>query len=170
MGAWATLHAAKRPRQGLCVGSAARPQLEEDRRGRGVLALQRTAGNRAVTTLLTGAALPIQRDAAGSGTGSGSASSAGTSVSLAHAAKFDGMVLVDKPGWRKNKGECATGVQYVFYKAGRPLGLTKSWKQGVQVKGNKIPPGTAIASFRNGKFAQDHAAILIRETAEGLEV
>ena len=135
-----------------------------------LLALQRSAGNCAVTGMLTGSACLIQRQDAGSGSGSGGAASVGTSVSLAHAAKFDGKVLVDKPGWRKNKGECATGVQYVFHEAGTPLGLTPTWKQGIKVRGNKVPPGTAIASFRNGKFAQDHAAILIRETADGLEV
>ena len=37
-------------------------------------------------------------------------------------------------------------------------------------EGEHVPPGTAIASFRNGKYAQDHAAILIRETKDGLEV
>ena len=94
----------------------------------------------------------------------------GTAVSLAHAATFEGKVLSDDEGWNKYKGECATGVQYVFYKAGKPLGLTTGWKQGVKVRGNNIPPGTAIASFRNGKYAQDHAAVLIRETKEGLEV
>jgi hypothetical protein len=96
--------------------------------------------------------------------------SKGFAVSLSHAAKFEGKLLADDEGWNKNKGECATGVQYVFYKAGSPLGLTATWKQGVKVRGNKIPPGTAIASFRDGKFAQDHAAILIRETKQGLEV
>ena len=38
------------------------------------------------------------------------------------------------------------------------------------MRGNKVAPGTAIASFRNGKWAEDHAAIFIRETKEGLEV
>ncbi len=91
-------------------------------------------------------------------------------VSLAHAASFSGETLSEDEGWNRNKGECATGVQYVFYKAGKPLGLTNGWKQGDKVKGNKITAGTAIASFQNGSFAQDHAAILIRETSQGLEV
>ena len=94
----------------------------------------------------------------------------GFQVKLAHAAKFDGKVLSDDAGWNKYKGECAAGVQYVFYKAGKPLGTTDTWKQGIQVKGNSIPAGTAIASFRNKRFANDHAAILIRETKNGLEV
>jgi hypothetical protein len=131
-----------------------------------LLALQRSAGNRAVTGILTSRTVSVQRQAAGSG----GAASAGISVSLSHAAKFNGKVLINKPGWRKNKGECATGVQYVFSTAGTPLGLTSTWKQGIKVRGNKVAPGTAIASFRNGKYAQDHAAVFIRETAEGLEV
>ncbi len=42
--------------------------------------------------------------------------------------------------------------------------------EGVKVKGSKIKPGTAIASFRNGRFNQDHAAISVEETPEGLVV
>jgi hypothetical protein len=139
-----------------------------------VLELQRMVGNRAVTGLLTGSAPPVQREDAGSASGtrpgSGRATGAGAAVSLSHAAAFEGQVLADKPGWRRYKGECATGVQYVFYAAGTPLGRTSTWKQGIKVRGNKVPAGTAIASFRNGRFAQDHAAIFVRETAEGLEV
>jgi hypothetical protein len=95
---------------------------------------------------------------------------AGFTVSLKHAATFKDQVLSDDEGWNRTKGECATGVQYVFYKAGKPLGKTNTWKQGVQVKGNKILPGTAIASFRNGKYMNDHAAVFIKETDKGLWV
>lgn len=91
-------------------------------------------------------------------------------VDLKYCAKYEGQVLSDDPGWKKYKGECATGVQYVFAKAGKPLGRTALWKEGVKVKGNNIKPGTAIASFRNGKFRQDHAAILVKETKNGLIV
>ena len=91
-------------------------------------------------------------------------------VDLKHCAKYEGQVLSDEEGWKKYKGECATGVQYVFAKAGKPLGRTAFWKEGEKVKGNKIKPGTAIASFVNGKFRQDHAAILVRETKQGLLV
>lgn len=94
----------------------------------------------------------------------------GFAVSLTHAAKFKDKLLSDDPGWKRFKGECAAGVQYVFHKARRPLGVTTSWKQGVRVKGNNVRPGTAIAAFRNGKYSQDHAAIFIRETSTGLEV
>ena len=72
-------------------------------------------------------------------------SSQGTAVSLNHAESFKGKVLSDDPGWREHKGHCASGVQYVFYKAGKPLGKTPTWKQGVKVRGNNVPPGTAIA-------------------------
>lgn len=91
-------------------------------------------------------------------------------VDLKHAAKFDGQTLADEEGWKKFKGECAAGVQYVFYKAGKPIGKTATWKEGAKVKGSKAAGGTAIASFRNGKYQGDHAAILIKETKEGLEL
>lgn len=91
-------------------------------------------------------------------------------VKLLHCTKYEGQVLSDEPGWNAYKGECAAGVQYVFAKAGKPLGRTASWKEGVKVKGSSIEPGTAIASFRNGKFRQDHAAIFIKETKQGLLV
>ncbi|CAD7854675.1 MAG: hypothetical protein [Olavius algarvensis Gamma 1 endosymbiont] len=58
----------------------------------------------------------------------------------------------------------------VFSAAGKPLGLTSTWKEGIRVKGNRIIPGTAIASFREGRYANDHATIFIRETKIGLEV
>lgn len=90
----------------------------------------------------------------------------GTAVDLTHAAKYRGQ----RVGSGANKGECATGVQVVFIAAGKPLGKTATWKQGKKVRGNSIRPGTAIASFRNGKYRQDHAAILIKETPEGLLV
>jgi cell wall-associated NlpC family hydrolase len=90
----------------------------------------------------------------------------GTSVDLAEAEKHKG----DRLGEGKLKGECATGVQYVFFTAGKPLGLTRTWRQGTKVRGNNIKPGTAIASFQNGKYSNDHAAIFIEETKEGLWV
>jgi hypothetical protein len=90
----------------------------------------------------------------------------GTSVDLSEAEKYDGLRL----GEGKLQGECAAGVQYVFITAGKPLGLTKTWKQGKKVRGGNIKPGTAIASFRNGKYQQDHAAIFIKETEKGLWV
>lgn len=91
-------------------------------------------------------------------------------VSLKEAEKYDKQILSDDDGWKDTKGECATGVQYVFSKAGKPIGKTSTWKQGAKVKGSSAKPGTAIASFRDGKYQDDHAAILIKETADGLEV
>ena len=91
-------------------------------------------------------------------------------VDLKHAATFDGQTLSDDEGWNKFKGQCAAGVQYVFFKAGKPIGKTDTWKEGSKVKGGKIAAGTAIASFRDGIYKNDHAAILIKETKEGLEV
>ena len=90
----------------------------------------------------------------------------GIVVSLTEAAKYDGKLL----GEGSLKGQCATGVQWVFGLAGQPLGKTATWKEGIRVKGNNVAAGTAIASFRNGRYANDHAAIFIRETSVGLEV
>ncbi len=90
----------------------------------------------------------------------------GRNVSLDQVAKYSGQRL----GLGKLKGECATGVQWVFQKAGKPLGLVKTWKEGVKVKGNDIRPGTAIATFQNGKYRADHAAVLIEERKDGLWV
>jgi hypothetical protein len=87
-------------------------------------------------------------------------------VPLSEAAKYEDKYL----GEGKLKGQCATGVQMVFGLAGKSLGLTSTWKEGVRVKGNNIAAGTAIASFRKGRYANDHAAIFIRETGLGLEV
>lgn len=90
----------------------------------------------------------------------------GIVVSLKHAAKYKGQYI----GEGRLKGQCAAGVQLVFIAAEKPLRLTSTWKEGIKVKGNKIKPGTAIASFREGRYANDHAAIFIRETKIGLEV
>jgi hypothetical protein len=68
------------------------------------------------------------------------------------------------------KGECAAGVQYVFFKAGKPPGKVSTWKQGPKVKGGSVAPGTAIASFRDGVYKQDHAAIFGGDTNAGFEV
>ena len=93
------------------------------------------------------------------------AKSKGKSVTLTHAAKYKGDVL----GYGRFKGECAAGVQQVFSEASKPLGLTRKWRPGVQVKGNNVAAGTAIASFKNGRYWK-HAAVFIRETHTGLEV
>jgi len=86
-------------------------------------------------------------------------------IDLSRASSRVGQVLGSPP----YKGECAAGVQQLFAEAGLPLGLTSSWVQGPKVRGSRIPPGTAIASFRGGKY-WTHAAVFVRETAEGIEV
>ena len=86
-------------------------------------------------------------------------------IPLTTVQSYSGQVLGPSP----YQGECAAGVQVIFAAAGKPLGLTSTWRQGVKVRGNKVPPGTAIASFQNGKYWK-HAAILVQETSVGLEV
>lgn len=95
----------------------------------------------------------------------GSKSGLGTSVPLSLMSQYEGKAVGSGP----NKGECATGVQVIFIDAGKPLGLTKTWKPGPRVKGNKVAPGTAIASFKDGKYWH-HTAIFVAETSDGLEV
>lgn len=95
----------------------------------------------------------------------------GVVVDLDYARSFEG-ALADEEGFVDHKGECATGVQYVFWRALRPLGDSRGWKQGVKVRGSHISPGTAIASFEDGRYTGNpgHAAILVAETDEGLAV
>lgn len=83
---------------------------------------------------------------------------------------YNGERLSSDPGWNEFIGECAAGVQYVCYKSGDRIAETVHWKEGERVKGGGTPPGTAIASFRNGVYANDHAAIFIRELPGGIEV
>lgn len=72
-------------------------------------------------------------------------------------------------GQEVGDGQCVAYVQAV---AGAPP--TFSWKQGARVRGSALQPGTAIATFTHGAYqnsrATSHAAILIRETPEGLLV
>lgn len=89
---------------------------------------------------------------------------------LAICESYNGQRLSSDPGWNQYIGECATGVQYVCHKSNDPIGKTSEWKEGQTVRGNNIPAGTAIASFRGGVYADDHAAILIAERLDGLEV
>ena len=91
-------------------------------------------------------------------------------ASLAICESYSGQRLSSEPGWGQFIGECATGVQYVCHKSNDPVGKTSEWREGQKVRGNNIPAGTAIASFRGGVYADDHAAILIAERPEGLEV
>jgi hypothetical protein len=85
---------------------------------------------------------------------------------LSEIAKFDGKSL----GHGKYNGECAAGVQWALRENKVFIGLTSTWKQGRIVRGNKISPGTAIASFRDGKYQNDHAAIFVSQDANGITV
>ncbi|TGD72200.1 hypothetical protein E4634_16160 [Mangrovimicrobium sediminis] len=89
---------------------------------------------------------------------------------LAICQSYEGERLSSETGWDQYIGECATGVQYVCHQSNDPIGRTSEWKKGQAVRGNSVPAGTAIASFRNDVYADDHAAILIAERSEGLEV
>jgi hypothetical protein len=67
-------------------------------------------------------------------------------------------------------GQC---VAYVQRASGAPH--TSGWRQGVFVKGNAVPEGTAIATFDpDGTYGNhpglSHAAILHQETPAGLLV
>ena len=79
--------------------------------------------------------------------------------------------------WYLGSGECAAGVQWVFYYyyGDWKLGLTDTWNQGKKVFGdNSIEAGTAIASFNdNGEYDCDfgcHAAIYISQDSNGIKV
>jgi len=81
-------------------------------------------------------------------------------------AKYAGRML----GRGRLKGECATGVQSALWLNGVKIGRTRNWKPGRQVRGNDISPGTAIASFRDGVYKNDHAAIFVKQDAKGITV
>lgn len=81
-------------------------------------------------------------------------------------AKYAGRSL----GLGKLKGECATGVQSALWLNGIKIGGTRNWKPGRKVKGNDVSPGTAIASFRDGVYQNDHAAIFVKQDADGITV
>mmetsp|Transcript_52242 Transcript_52242/g.46923 ORF Transcript_52242/g.46923 Transcript_52242/m.46923 type:complete len:149 (+) Transcript_52242:115-561(+) len=95
-----------------------------------------------------------------------SIASAGYSVPISHAQSYVGQSI--------GSGECAAGVQTVFYYYYNywPLGLTSTWTRGKKVLGDyTIPTGTAIASFNdNGKYDCTfgcHAAIYISQDSIG---
>lgn len=81
-------------------------------------------------------------------------------------AKFEGKSI----GYGRFNGECAAGVQWALRMNGVMIGLTRTWRPGRKVRGNHISPGTAIASFRDGAYRNDHAAIFISQDENGLTV
>ncbi|WP_374438892.1 BPSL0067 family protein [Inhella sp.] len=67
-------------------------------------------------------------------------------------------------------GDCVPLVQI---KAGAPL--TSKWREGAKVRGNsRLPKGTAIATFENGRYANrptgNHAALYMGQNALGILV
>jgi hypothetical protein len=77
--------------------------------------------------------------------------------------KFEGQSI----GYGKFNGECAAGVQWALRQNKIMIGLTSTWKPGRKVRGNAISPGTAIASFRDGVYQNDHAAIFVSQDDKG---
>jgi hypothetical protein len=80
--------------------------------------------------------------------------------------KFEGQSI----GYGKFNGECAAGVQWALRQNKIMIGLTSTWKPGRKVRGNAISPGTAIASFRDGVYQNDHAAIFVSQDDKGITV
>jgi hypothetical protein len=74
-------------------------------------------------------------------------------------------------GQAVGSGQC---VAYVQAAASAPH--TSHWRRGAKVRGGAIPPGTAIATFDapgtygNHTDGRSHAAILIAEQDDGLQV
>eukprot|EP01084_Bolivina_argentea_P192264 330098_1 len=91
-------------------------------------------------------------------------------VKYASSGKYVGQSV----GSGKYRGECAAGVQTVFHDYYKKwiLGKTKTWRNGTKVFGNKIPAGTAIASFdSHGKYNCKygcHAAIYVSQNKNGV--
>jgi len=75
----------------------------------------------------------------------------------------------DYGGKEVGDGQCVAFVQMA---AGAPR--TSDWKQGKKVRGNEIPLGTAIATFKDGKYSNNatgnHAAIYDGQDKEGIWV
>jgi hypothetical protein len=80
--------------------------------------------------------------------------------------KFEGQSI----GYGKFNGECAAGVQWALRQNNVMIGLTSTWKAGRKVRGNTISPGTAIASFRDEVYQNDHAAIFVSQDDKGITV
>ncbi len=82
---------------------------------------------------------------------------------------FDGFICDDAHvhiGKSLGNGEC---VDLVKLCSNAPM--TRYWKPGKKVFGNDIPPGTAIATFRRGKYPNKsgyHAAIYSHQDENGI--
>src|SRR5438034_729591 len=74
--------------------------------------------------------------------------------------------------WRQLVGD---GQCVAFVKAASGAPPTALWREGLKVKGLQLAPGTAIATFQNGRYMNDthgksHAAIYISQDAFGILV
>ena len=84
-------------------------------------------------------------------------------------AKVDDLQGKDKVG----SGACAVLVQW-YTKA--PADAKETWREGLVVRGNgsKIPKGTAVATFVNGRYPRTvhhkHAALYVAQDALGVWV
>eukprot|EP01084_Bolivina_argentea_P192263 330096_1 len=91
-----------------------------------------------------------------------------TKVPLKYAKRYVGQSI--------GSGECAAGVQEVFYDyyGYWILGYTSSWGRGTKVFGNNIPTGTAIASFNSGgRYDCNygcHAGVYISQNSNGIQI
>ena len=86
------------------------------------------------------------------------------SYSYTKAESLEGNRLVDD-GKGNYPGEC---VSLVKKYSGAPQ--TSKWKMGKTVRGNKIPKGTAIATFFDGKHYNGHAAFYLQQDNDGITV
>lgn len=82
---------------------------------------------------------------------------------------FNGYICEDAPqyiGQSIGDGECVDLVKLCSHAP-----LTRFWKPGQKVFGNNIPAGTAIATFRRGKYPNKkgyHAAIYSHQDENGI--
>ncbi len=81
-----------------------------------------------------------------------------------NAESLEGKRTVDD-GKGNHLGECVSLVKKF---SGAPQ--TSKWKMGKTVRGNKIPKGTAIATFFNGQSYNGHAAFYLQQDNDGITV
>ena len=74
----------------------------------------------------------------------------------------------DKYDDNQYHGESNECVALVKQACGAPQTLL--WKKGIQVKGNSISRGTAIATFNSSNKYEGHAAIYLSQNTTGISV
>lgn len=76
-------------------------------------------------------------------------------------AQYDGQIV--------GSGQCVAFVQ-----ACSGAFQTTRWKEGVKVRGSRVTTGTAIATFKDGRYPSDptgnHAAIYVNQNEMGITV